>query len=90
MPGARLDSDLDELQRPGEHERSAERGMPGERELGRRREDAHEDVPVRLRRVHERRLGVVHLPRERLQLLLGDPARVGEDGELIAGERLDS
>ena len=47
-----------------------------------------DDVPVVVRRIDERRLGEVHLPREPLELVLGNPARVGEDRELVAGERL--
>ena len=85
--GARLEQDLDELQRAAEHERGAERRMPGERDLDRRREDAHARVPAVLGRIDEHRLGVVHLPRERLQRVLGQVARVGEDGELVALER---
>src|SRR5437763_464159 len=70
-----------------ERERRAERRMAGEGQLLRGREDPHLHVPVRLRRVHERRLRVVHLPREQLEPLLRDLTRVGEDGELVAGQR---
>ena len=61
--------------------------MAGERQLDRRREDTHGDVPVCLRRVHEGRLGEVQLLREQLKLLLRDLAGVGEDGHLVSGER---
>jgi hypothetical protein len=59
-----------------------------ERHLGGRREDAHPDVAIRLRGIDERRLGEVDLSREPLQLRLGDLARVREDSELVALERL--
>ena len=86
-PRAGLEPELVELQRPAEHERRAEDRMPGERQLERRREDPDPRVPVARRRIDEDRLGEVDLARERLQLLLGNLARVGEDGELVAGER---
>jgi hypothetical protein len=62
--------------------------VTGERQLRGRREDPHEDVPVVLRRIDERRLGDVQLLREALELMLGNPPRVGEDGELVARESL--
>ena len=62
--------------------------MAGERHLGRGREDPHANVAVGLRRIDEGRLGEVHLSRKALQLMLRDLARVGEDGELVSGERL--
>ena len=61
--------------------------MPGERQLERRREDPDPDVALGRRRVDEDRLAELHLARERLELLLGDLARVGEDGDLVPGER---
>src|SRR6476659_2796825 len=61
--------------------------MPRERQLERRGEDADPRVPVAGRRVHEHGLGEVQLARERLQLVIGDRAGVGEDGELVARER---
>ena len=61
--------------------------MPGKWELDVGREDADEDVAVGLRRVDEDGLREAELLRERLQQLLGDAARVGEDGELVALER---
>ena len=84
---AALEPDLLELERPGEDERRAEDRMPGERQLERRREDPDPDVPFGRRRVDEDRLAELHLARERLQLLLGDLARVGEDGDLVPRER---
>src|SRR5438093_405838 len=45
-----LEPDLDQLQRPGENERGAERRVAGERHLDRRGEDPHLDVTVVLRR----------------------------------------
>ena len=82
-----LDPELLELERPGEHERRPERRVPGERHLAVGREDPHLHVPLALGRVDEGRLGVVQLARELLEHLLRDLARVGEDGELVAGER---
>src|SRR6476469_182040 len=61
--------------------------MPRERQLERRGEDADPRVPVAGRWVHEHGLGAVQLARERLELVIGDRARVGEDGELVARER---
>jgi len=84
-PVSRLN--LVQLERPSEDEGRAERRMPGERDLDNRREDAHACMPVARGRVHEHRLGEVHLPRQRLQQLLGELARVGEDRELVALER---
>ena len=72
---------------PREHERRPEHRMPGERKLERRREDADPGVPVARGRVDEDGLGEVDLARQRLEPFLGDLARVGEDGELVAGER---
>ena len=62
--------------------------MAGERELDGRREDpdAHVGVVVR-RREDEHRFGQVRLLRERLHRQLVEVARVGEHGELVAGER---
>ena len=60
--------------------------MTGKRELGERREDADPRVPARLGREHKGHLREVDLARERLHRLVGDPATVGEDGELISLE----
>ena len=61
--------------------------MSGERQLVAGREDPDPRVPVPLRREHEDGLAEVHLPRERLHLVVVELARVGEDGELVAGQR---
>ena len=45
-------------------------------------------MPARSARQHERRLGEVHLLRDRLHRLGGQPAAVEEDGELIAAEEV--
>jgi hypothetical protein len=58
-----------------------------ERELVVRGEDPDADVTGPARQVAEHGLRQVHLPGERLEQRLGDPARVGEDGERIALER---
>ena len=84
---AGLELDLLERERRAEDERGAERRVPGERHLDRRREDPDPRVPVALRLVDEHGLGEVHLPRDRLQLVLGDLARVREDGDLVALQR---
>ncbi len=82
-----LEPDLHELERPGENERRPEDRMPGERQLERRREDPDPDVSLGRRRVDEHRLAELHLARERLQHLFRNLARVGEDGDLVPGER---
>ena len=84
---AGLEPDLTELQRRAEHERGAECRMAGERDLGHRREDPHARVAAGLGRVHEDGLGELQLPRERLQQLFGEVARIREHGELVALER---
>ena len=87
-PGARLQADLVQLQRRGEHERRSERRMTCERDLDRRGEDPDPRVPVAFLGQHEHRFRVVHLSRQRLEELFRDVARVGEDGDLVALERL--
>jgi hypothetical protein len=44
-------------------------------------------MPLALGLVDEDGLRVVHLARDRLQPVLGNLARVGEDGDLVALER---
>src|SRR5262245_25025641 len=61
--------------------------MPREGQLEGRREDPDLRVAFSFRRVDEDGLGEVDLAGERLQPLLGDPTRVGEDGDLVARER---
>ncbi len=51
-----------------------------------RREDPQPRVPACLRCVDEDRLGEPDLERERLQQLLGNRARVREDGQLIPSQ----
>ncbi len=85
--GTRLEVDAPKLHRCGEHEGSPEDRVSGERDLPRRREDANARVPARLWREHERRLREVELAREGEHLLVGEAARIGEDAELVAGER---
>ena len=58
--------------------------MPGERHLDHRREDANPSVPFAFGLVDEDGLGQVHLARDQLEFLLGDLARVCEDGDLVA------
>jgi hypothetical protein len=83
----RLQPDLAELKRRAKDERRPERRMARERDLCGRREDPHARVRVRAGRVDEDRLGELQLARERLERVLGDVARVGEDRELVALER---
>ena len=87
MPRAGLDADLTSCSGAGEHERRAEDRDARRTAARRRREDPHANVPVGRGRIDEDRLAEVHLAREPLQHLLGDLARVGEDGELVPGER---
>ena len=62
--------------------------MAGERQLERRREDPDAHVGVSDgRRQDEDGLGEVHLARQRLHRQRVEIAGVGEDGELVAGER---
>ncbi len=61
--------------------------MPREGELEVRREDANPRVAAALGREHEHRLAEPDLERERLHRLVVEPARVGEDRELVPGER---
>jgi len=66
-----------------EHDRRAHRGVSGERDLPARCEDPH---PRRVRRVvrreDERGLRVVELARDRQHLLVREPPRIEDDGEL--------
>ena len=71
----------------GQHERGADVGVAGERDLGGRREDAH---PARVRRIvgrqHEGGLGVIELARDALHLLARQARRVRQHRERIAAE----
>ena len=58
--------------------------MPCERKLEGRSEDPDPDVATGLGREHEHRLAEPDLERERLHRLVVQPARVGEDGELVS------
>ena len=84
---AGLELDLLERERRAEDERGAEHRVTGERHLDRRREDPDPRVPVALGLVDEHGLGEVHLPRDRLQLVLGNLACVREHGHLVALQR---
>jgi hypothetical protein len=61
--------------------------MTGERELHRRREDPDPRVATGRRWKHEDGLAKADLLGERLERLFRKLTRVGEDGELVAGER---
>ena len=62
--------------------------VPGEGQLGERREDPHPVVGARLGgRAEERRLGEVELEGQRLALLGGQVVGVEDDGQRIARER---
>src|SRR6266508_5838314 len=84
---ARLQADLNELKGAGEHEGSPEHRMAGKWELPPRREDAQPGVSSGLGRVAEDRLREVDLARERLEQLLVDSPRVGENRDLVARQR---
>ena len=58
--------------------------MPGEGHLDHRREDTNPSVSFAFGLVDEDGLGQVHLARDRLELVVGDLARVREDGDLVA------
>ncbi len=83
---AGLEPDRLDLERPAEHERRAEHGMAGEGKLGLGREDPQAHVAVAVGRIDEDRLRERHLAGEVLQVVLGDPARVREHRELVAGQ----
>jgi hypothetical protein len=85
--GAGLEVDLSELQGRSEDERGSEHGMSGKWQLGRGREDPDPRVATGLGRQDEHGLGDVHLTRELLHGLVVNAAPMGEDGELITGER---
>ena len=86
-PAQSLEADLLERERPAQNERRPERRMPGERQLGRRREDPDPRMPLVLGLVDEDGLGEVHLARDLLELVLRELARVREDRDLVALER---
>ena len=66
----------------------AQRRMARERQLLRRREDAHAVVGIRLLGRHdERRLGQVRPVREALHLLAGETLAVEHDRDRVAEER---
>ena len=85
--GAGLERDRAELERRPEHERGAERRVPGERELARGREDADPDVPTGPGRQNEDRLREAELERERLHRRLVQIACVREHRQLVARQR---
>src|SRR5437763_2636998 len=84
---ARLEPNLRRLQRRREDECGAKRRMARERNLGERREDADLRVAAGLRRKHEGRLREVDLAGECLHRPIVEAARIGEDRELVPGER---
>jgi hypothetical protein len=69
-----------------QHVRRTHRGVPGERHLAARREDAYARRPAPLGRQHERRLGVVELARHREHLVGRQPAGVEHHGQRVAAE----
>ena len=62
--------------------------MARHRQLFAGREDPHPDVAAAFRREHERALGEIHLPRDRLHHRGIDAARFGKHGELVPLERV--
>ncbi len=86
-PAPGLEPDHLELERPAEDEGRAERRVACERHLHLGREDPDPRVRVSRRRVDEHRLREVDLARERLQPRLVELASVGEDRQLVSGQR---
>ena len=78
--------DLAKLARGGQGECGPDIGMPCERKLGGRGEDADSTRMTRLRREHERGLGEVELPGDLLHELIREPGSLGENGHGIAPE----
>jgi hypothetical protein len=71
----------------GQDPRGADRGMPGERHLVRRREDADRRHAVRAGGgEHEDRLRLVHLAGDGLHLTVVEATAVEEHGQPVAGE----
>ena len=66
--------------------RRADRGVAGERQLGARREDPQAIARAR-RRQHERRLGQVGPGGDARHLRVGEPLRVEDHRDRVAGER---
>ncbi len=63
--------------------------MPRHRQFVAGRENPHPHVGARdLGRKHERRLGEIHLLRDRLHRLGRQPAAVEDDGELVTAEEV--
>ena len=81
-PGSRSQADRNEADGGGAQDR-----VSGEGDLGAGGEDADARVAAGARRVDVDGLGEVDLPRERLEPVLRDFTRVGEDRELVPGER---
>src|SRR6266542_5930478 len=69
------------------HDGGPEHGMAREGQLGRGREDPDARGAAGDGRMDEHRLGEVDLARDRLKELDGNVVPVGEDGELVAGQR---
>ena len=72
-----------------EHDRRADRRVPGKRQLHARREDAHRrGVPLVVRLGDEHRFGEVELAGDRLHLVVEQAVAVAHHGERIALEAL--
>ena len=82
--GPSLEGDDAELQRRAEHEGRTEHRVPGKGHFQAWVEDAQAHVTVRLGRQHEGDLRKPDLQRQRLHHLCLEPARIGEDRELVA------
>ncbi len=85
------DPSLGSLQRNdagrGEHVRGADGGMAGKLQLAARGEDAHLGGMARVvGREHERRFGVVELPRDVLHESRLDVSSIGKDRELVTAK----
>ena len=82
-PGLELDQGT--LERLTQHPGRSENGVPCERQLDERREDAYLCRPTLLCRKNERRLREADLQRERLHGHRVEFAGIREDGQLVSG-----